>query len=177
MQYVLNIQPVYPMNLNNEWSWIHRPIIPVIYQPGLATGIDDEFGLGDIQYQGYLSPAKPGKLIWGVGPVLSFPTASDEVLGTEQWSAGPGAVVLTIRGPWVIGVLANNIWSFAGDNDRSDVSQGLLQYFINYNFPNGAYLTTAPVINANWEADSDDRWTVPFGVEYRAVETDLLRNE
>jgi hypothetical protein len=68
-----------------------------------------------------------------------------------------------MNGPWVIGVLANNIWSFAGDDDRKNVNQGLLQYFINYNFPGGLYLTTAPIITANWEADSDDRWTVPFG--------------
>jgi hypothetical protein len=163
MQYLLNIQPVYPMNLNENWNWIHRLIIPIIDQPELAPGIGDEFGLSDIQYQGYLSPAKSGELIWGIGPVLSFPTASDESLGTEKWSAGPGAVVLTIQGPWVIGVLANNIWSFAGDDDRNNVNQGLLQYFVNYNFPGGLYLTTAPIITANWEADSDDRWTVPFG--------------
>ena len=163
MQYLLNIQPVYPMNLNEKWNLINRLIIPIINQPELVPGMGDEFGLGDIQYQGYLSPAKPGKVVWGVGPVLSFPTASDEVLGTEQWSAGPGAVVLTIRGPWVIGALINNIWSFAGDDDRADVNQGLLQYFINYNFPGGLYLTTAPIITANWEADSDNMWTVPFG--------------
>jgi hypothetical protein len=163
MQYLLNIQPVYPMNINKNWNWIHRLIIPILDQPELAPGIGEEFGLSDIQYQGYLSPAKPGKWIWGIGPVVSFPTASDEVLGTEKWSAGPGAVLLTIRGPWVIGVLANNIWSFAGDDDRDDVNQALLQYFINYNFPGGLYLTTAPIITANWEADSDDRWTVPFG--------------
>jgi hypothetical protein len=163
MQYILNIQPVYPMNLNNEWNWIHRAIIPFVDQPELAPGIGDEFGLSDIQYQGYLSPAKPGKWVWGIGPVLSFPTASDESLGTEKWSAGPGAVVLTMRGSWVIGVLANNIWSFAGDDDRADVNQGLVQYFVNYNFPGGLYLTTAPVITADWEADSDERWTVPFG--------------
>ena len=163
MQYLLNIQPVYPMNLNEKWNLINRLIIPIINQPELVPGMGDEFGLGDIQYQGYLSPAKPGKVVWGVGPVLSFPTASDEVLGTEQWSAGPGAVVLTIRGPWVIGALINNIWSFAGDDDRADVNQGLLQYFINFNFPGGLYLTTAPIITANWEADSDNMWTVPFG--------------
>jgi hypothetical protein len=163
MQYILNIQPVYPTNLNNEWNWIHRLIIPIIDQPELAHGIGDEFGLSDIQYQGYLSPAKPGKLVWGIGPVVSFPTASDASLGTEKWSAGPGAVVLTMKGPWVIGAIINNIWSFAGDDDRADVNQGLLQYFINYNFPGGLYLTTAPIITANWEADSEDRWTVPFG--------------
>ena len=162
-QYLLNIQPVYPMNLNKEWNWIHRLIIPVINQPELVPGTGDTFGLSDIQYQGYFSPAKSGELLWGIGPVVSFPTASDKLIGTEKWSAGPGGVVLKVQGPWVIGVIANNIWSFAGDDDRADVNQMLLQYFINYNFPSGMYVTTAPIITANWEADSDDRWTVPFG--------------
>ncbi|MEW6743839.1 MAG: neuromedin U [Planctomycetota bacterium] len=163
--YVLNIQPVYPMSVNEEWSIIHRPIIPIIDQPEIVPGFGDEFGLGDIQYQAYLAPAEPGKVIWGVGPVLQFPTASDDVLGTEQWAAGPGAVVLRMDGPWVYGALANNIWSYAGDDDRADVNQMLVQPFVNYNLPGGWYVSSAPIITANWEADrGGDTWTVPLGV-------------
>ncbi len=77
--------------------------------------------------------------------------------------AGPAAVVLTMRAPWVFGILGQNIWSFAGDGDRDDVNQMLVQYFVNYNLPNGWYLTSSPIITANWEADSDNTWTVPFG--------------
>ena len=163
VQNVLNIQPVVPFNLSENWNLITRTIAPVIYQPELVPGAGDEFGLGDINATLFLSPAKPGKILWGIGPVFSFPTASDTVLGTEKWSAGPSAVALKIQGPWVVGALANNIWSYAGDDDRSDVNQFLLQYFINYNLPEGWYLSSAPIITANWEADGDDRWTVPFG--------------
>jgi hypothetical protein len=132
--------------------------------PELAPGIGPETGLGDIQFTTFLSPAKPGRLIWGVGPVLRFPTASDELLGSEKWSAGPSAVLLTMDGPWVYGVLAQNVWSFSGDSDRADVNEMLLNPFVNYNLPNGWYLNSAPNIIANWEADdSDDRWTVPVG--------------
>ncbi len=66
-------------------------------------------------------------------------------------------------GSWVIGALASNVWSVAGDDDRADVNSFLGQYFINYNYPSGWYLTSAPIITANWEADSGEKWTVPFG--------------
>ncbi|GAB4343859.1 MAG: hypothetical protein Kow0099_22690 [Candidatus Abyssubacteria bacterium] len=174
-EYILNIQPVIPISLNEDWNVITRTIIPVVSEPaflhddvpGLPSYIPDDdrtTGLSDIQFTAFLSPAKSGKLIWGIGPVFQFPTATDEILGAEKWCAGPSAVALTIRGPWVIGGLINNIWSFAGDDDREDVNKFLAQPFVNYNLPKGWYLTSSPVITANWKADdSDDRWTVPVG--------------
>ena len=163
VQNVLNIQPVIPVKLSENWNLITRTIAPLIYQPELGPGSDSEFGLGDINATLFLSPAKAGKIIWGAGPAFSFPTASDKVLGSEKWSAGPSVVALKIQGPWVVGCLASNLWSFAGDDDRQDVNQFLFQYFINYNLPEGWYVSSAPIITANWEADSDNTWTVPFG--------------
>ena len=163
MQDILNVQPVVPLKLNADWNLITRTIFPLIYQPELVPGYGDEFGLGDINMSLFLSPAKPDKIIWGVGPALSFPTATNAVLGTEKWSAGPTAVALKIQGPWVVGALASNLWSYAGEENREDVNQFLLQYFINYNLPEGWYLSSAPIITADWKADSGDQWTVPFG--------------
>jgi hypothetical protein len=162
-QNILNIQPVIPMQLNENWNWIHRTIFPLINQPSLGPGMGSEFGLGDILYQGFLSPVNTEGTVWGVGPAISIPTASDEVLGTEKWSAGPAAVVLRMPGRWVYGSLIYNIWSFAGESDRKHVNQMLIQPFINYNFPGGWYLTSAPIMTANWNADSSDAWTVPIG--------------
>ena len=162
-QNILNIQPVVPIGLSEDWNLITRTIAPVIYQPEIVDGTGSEFGLGDINTTLFLSPAKPGKLIWGVGPAFSFPTATDDVLGTDKWSAGASVLALTIQGPWVVGGLASNLWSFAGDDDRADVNQFLFQYFINYNMADGWYLSSAPIITANWEADSGNQWTVPFG--------------
>ncbi len=163
-QYVLNIQPVYPMSLNEDWNFIARTIFPVISQPQVVPGGDRETGLGDIIFQGFFSPKESGKIIWGAGPALSLPTATDDVLGTEKWSAGPAAVALSMNGPWVYGALVQNVWSFAGDDDRGHVSQFLVQPFLNYNLPDGWYLSSAPSITANWAAhDNDDRWTVPVG--------------
>jgi hypothetical protein len=163
-QYVLNIQPVLPGKVTNEWNLITRPIIPVIRQPDLIDG-GETWGLADIQLQTYLSPSGTDKVTWGVGPVFQFPSATDgKKLGTQKWSAGPGAVVLTQPGKWVIGALANNLWSFAGDSDREDVNLMTIQPFINYNFGKGWYVSTSPIITANWEAHgSDNTWTVPVG--------------
>lgn len=163
VQNVLNIQPVIPISIDADWNVITRTILPIISQPALAPGEDRTNGLGDMQFTAFLSPAKASGLIWGVGPVFQFPTNTAPELGTDKWGAGPSAVVLRIDGPWVYGALANNIWSFAGDSSDPDVNQFLLQYFVNYNFPGGWYLSSAPVITANWEASSDDRWTVPVG--------------
>ena len=162
-QNVLNIQPIIPFNLTDNWNLITRTIVPVIYQPDVLSNSGGEFGLGDINMTLFLSPSKPGKLIWGLGPIVSFPTATDKTLGTDKWSAGPSVVLLTTTGDWVIGVLANNVWSFAGDDDRDDVNQLLLQYFINYNFQGGWYLSSAPINTANWKADDGNRWTIPIG--------------
>ena len=170
-------QPVYPANFGKV-NLINRAIIPINYLAGQEVTVpareqiqddyftfktDSVFGMGNITYQGFISPAKPGKLIWGAGPVLQIPTHTDDRLGTDKWSAGPGLVALAMPGKWVLGCLGYNIWSFAGTSDEDDVNSLLFQYFINYNIANGWYLTSAPVITANWEADSSQRWTVPLG--------------
>jgi len=153
--YTLNIQPVIPFKLNEEWNLITRTIIPITSQPSLFPGMDSAAGLGDINPTFFFSPAKPGEWIWGVGPTFTFPTATDDLLGTERWSAGPAVVLLTMRGPWVVGALANNQWSFAGPGHNGQkVNSFLLQPIINYNLPKGWYLVSSPIITANWEADS-----------------------
>lgn len=168
---VLNIQPVIPVTLG-DWNLINRTIAPVIYLPDLTRGLESlpegidggsSFGLGDINHTVFVSPAQPGEVIWGIGPSITLPTATDDELGSEKWSAGPSAVVLITPKPWVAGALVRQLWSFAGDDDRSDVNQFLLQPFVNYNLDAGWYLVSAPIITANWEADSDDRWVVPVG--------------
>jgi len=161
-QWILNVQPVIPITLSEDWNLITRTIMPIINQPSPAPGVPSAFGLGDINPSFFFSPAKSGKLIWGVGPTFTFPTATDSLLGSGKWSAGPAAVALTMQGHWVIGVLANQQWSYAGWGDQ-DVSALLIQPFINYNLPHGWYLNSVPIMTANWEANSDDRWTVPIG--------------
>lgn len=174
VQNVLNIQPVIPITLNENWNLITRTIIPVLSQPDFyTTGEGRVTGLGDITLSTFFSPSDSGPFTWGAGPIFLFPTAFDgplggisdsggESLGSDKWGAGISAVGLMMPGNWVIGSLFSNVWSFAGSGDR-DINLFTWQYFINYNLPKGWYLTSAPIITANWEADSDNTWTIPFG--------------
>jgi hypothetical protein len=153
-QNILNVQPVYPVSLGDDWTLITRTILPVMSQP-LADG-DRENGLGDTTFTGFFSPKDSGKLTWGVGPVVLIPTSTDDSLGNGDWGGGLSAVFLGMPGNWVVGSLFSNVWA-------EDLNLFTWQYFINYNIPNGNgfYLTSAPIMTANWDADSDDRWTIP----------------
>jgi hypothetical protein len=163
-QDVLNIQPVVPLRVNNDWNVISRTIVPVVSAPQLAPGGDRIGGLGDISLALYLSPAKTStSFIWGVGPALTFATATNEVLGQGKFSAGMSAVALTIQGHWLVGTLVTDVASVAGESYRKDVHQMLVQPFVNYNFSRGWYLVSSPIITANWEARSGQQWTVPMG--------------
>ncbi len=158
----LNIQPVWPVTLNESWNLITRTIVPVISQPARFPGEDREDGLGDTTFTAFFSPRDSGKWVWGVGPVALLPTATDDRLGSDKWGLGPSVVVLTMPGQWVIGSLVSNVWSVGGSGDQ-DVNLFTWQYFVNYNFPGGWYLSSAPIITANWEAESGEKWTLPFG--------------
>ena len=165
-QDVLNIQPVIPVSASKNWNLVIRWITPIIYQPlpnpssTIETGV---YGFGDMQPTFFLVPKKTSKLIWGAGPIVQIPTATSEYLGQGKLGLGPSVVLLTQPGPWTIGALANNVWSIAGSGGRPAVNQFLMQYFINYNLKKGWYLSTSPILTANWESSNGNRWTVPFG--------------
>jgi hypothetical protein len=163
-QNVLNIQPVIPVSVSSEWNIITRTILPVISQPALYPGDDRANGIGDLQFSAMLSPAVPVGAIWGVGAIVQAPTNSNG-LGNDNWGLGPQAVVLKLEkgSPWVYGVLVNNIWSLADSGNGGSYNNGLIQPFLNYNFPSGFYVNTVPMITVNWKAASDQRWTVPLG--------------
>jgi hypothetical protein len=162
-QNVLNIQPVIPTKLNDNWNLIIRVIQPIVWQPYPTQPTGGEYGLGDMNPTLFLSPGKPGKVIWGVGPAFVIPTATNQILGQGKFSLGPSVVALAQPGNWTVGALTNNVWSVAGSGGRPPVNQMLLQYFINYNMKKGWYLTSSPILTANWRADSGNIWTVPFG--------------
>lgn len=166
-QHLLNIQPVYPINLNSEWNLITRTIVPVISQPAFAAGQDREFGIGDIQFSTFFSPKQAvGGWVWGAGVIAQLNSATNDRLGQGAWGLGPTAVALHLGKTWVYGALINNVWSVSTDAGRPRVNQMLLQPFVNYNFPDhpGRYLSFSPIITANWEAESGQRWVVPLGL-------------
>jgi hypothetical protein len=161
---VLNFQPVVPLSISRDWNLIWRTILPIVDQPVLVPGGDGATGIGDTLISGFFSPAHSGRAIWGVGPVIAIPTGDDKTLGTGRWSAGPTIVVLRQAGPWTYGALANHLWSFAGDDDRSRVNQTFLQPFFAYAGPGGVTWSINSETTANWEAKTGERWTVPVNL-------------
>lgn len=184
-QNVLNIQPVVPVHVSDEWNMIIRWITPLLWQPAPGSadlqvfGIVENtpayllaqdaqknagvYGFGDTVPTFFFSPAKPHKLIWGLGPAFTLPTATSTVLGQGKLSLGPSFVALAQPGKWTLGDLINNVWSVAGSGSRPAVNQMLNQYFITYQLGKGWYVTSSPIITANWKAESGKVWTVPFG--------------
>ena len=164
-QNVLLVQPVIPMSIDNDWNFIARPIIPLLDQPAYTDSQNRNCGIGNIQFQGFFSPKKPvNDWVLGFGPYLEFPTNSgpDGRFGSDNCSAGPAFLALQMKGPWVYGGLVTQLWSYAGND--AEVNTTAIQPFVNYNLPNGWYLTSGPTLTANWSApDSDDQWTIPVG--------------
>jgi hypothetical protein len=161
-QYKLNIQPVIPVSISPDWNLISRTILPVITQDGVS-GSGSQTGLGDIVQSFFFSPKAPtaGGWIWGAGPVLLVPTATNNVLGSEKWGAGPTAVALKQENGWTYGILANHIWSFAGTASRSDVSATLIQPFLAYTTPKQTTFATKVESTYDWE---NKQWTVPINL-------------
>jgi len=134
-RFTLNIQPVIPIKLNEDWNLISRTILPVINQSDIAPGVGSQAGVGDLVQSLFFSPSSPtaSGLIWGAGPVVLAPTGSDRLLSGRQWGAGPTAVALVQSRGWTAGVLANDIWSFAATaSGARDISTTFVQPFLSY---------------------------------------------
>ncbi|UCG67219.1 MAG: transporter, partial [Deltaproteobacteria bacterium] len=161
-RWTLVAKPVVPLTLNSNWNLISRTIVPYIDQQDIVPGAGSQSGLGDFQESLFLSPAQPKNgFIWGAGPIFLFPTATDDLLGSEKWGVGPTGVVLKQEGPWTYGMLANHVWSFAGDSDRSDISSTFLQPFLAFNTKTATTLTLQTETTYNWE---NEEWSVPINV-------------
>ncbi len=157
-KWTTNIQPVIPFGINDDWNVISRTILPVVDQEGIALGgANDAFGLGDTVQSFFFAP-KTSDPIWGIGPVFLIPTATDSLLGSEKWGAGPTAVVLKQDGPWTYGALANHLWSFAGDDSRDDVNATFFQPFVSYITPTKTTFTLNSETTYDW---TNEQWNVP----------------
>jgi hypothetical protein len=162
-QFVLEIEPVIPFHLPNDWSLVTRTDLLVINQPGTEPGQGDTFGFGDTELSLFVSPPSTEALVWGLGPLILFPSASANVLGAGKWGSGPTAAAIYSTGPWELGLLVDNVWSFAGDRTRPAVNVMTIEQDLQYSWPNGWFLAYGPSITADWTASSSDRWTVPVG--------------
>lgn len=156
----LLIEPVVPVRISEKWMVISRTIVPVVVVPRLSSTAEVDHGLSNIQPQFYLSPAHTGKFVWGAGPQLWLPTATDDKLGINKWGGGPAVVGLFRSGHLLAGSLVGN--EFGGVNHVHE-NQMTINWFVFYNFKHGWYVLSTPIVTADWTAERDKRWTVPVG--------------
>src|SRR5262245_33340534 len=164
-QPTVNFQPRIPLGLTDDWRIVSRSNVSIIHTPSP----DEATGLGDIDVSLFLTPAKTAKWVWGVGPIVQFPTATDTTLGTGKWSAGPTAALLYVDGPCVNCILVSQLWSFAGSSNRANVSLTQIEVQLSYAFPTDWYIQTAPTISYDGQAPSGQHWVVPIGADIGKV--------
>jgi hypothetical protein len=153
-QDILNVQPVIPIHVNDDWNVITRTILPLIWQPSLQPVQTVPFGIGPTTFSAFLSPKNPANgWLWGVGPVMQLPTISNKTLGSPVWGGGPTAVLVYMKGPWV----------GTSGHGGTQYNMFLTQPFVNYNFGEGWYVGTSPIITANWLTTGNNAWTLPVG--------------
>jgi hypothetical protein len=164
-QDVLQFEPVVPFHITPDWNLIARAIIPAVWNPSLSPAPSVPQGIGPTDFSAFFSPSHPvNGWTWGVGPIVQIPTISSPTLGSNVWGVGPTAVVVKTEGPIVAGLLVNNVFSLGGTSGPGGTryAKFLAQPFFNYNFDNGWFVGTAPIITAN-EYGSGQRWTLPIG--------------
>ncbi len=156
----INVQPVIPFAINEEWNLITRTIVPLIDKQDFPVSAMNKSGLGDIVASQFFSPAQPtaSGWIWGAGPVELLPTTTDEALGGEKWGLGPTGVALKQKGAWTFGLLANHIWSVAGDDSRADINATFLQPFLSLTTKTYTTIGIVSESTYNWETE---QWSVP----------------
>ena len=169
---IVRLLPVNSLLVKDTWRLVNVALITLADAPGGVPGFpgnpqpipgEKVFGLADFTDAIFYTPTKSKGLMWGVGGMFGFPTATNDVLGSGKWSAGPAMRLGYQSGPWRLGLLAGNRWSFAGDSDRAEVNQLMARGLVRCRLGKGWFFIYAPIITANWNASSGQRWLVPLG--------------
>jgi hypothetical protein len=162
----INVQPVIPISISEEWNMISRTIVPLVTQSDITARSGTQSGVGDVTQSLFFSPKKPtdSGLIWGVGPVFLLPTASNDLLGGEKWGAGPTAVFLKQDSGWTYGMLANHLWSVAGTSNRADISATFLQPFLSYTTKSYMTFGVNTESTYSWKTNNTTPWLVPVNL-------------
>lgn len=161
----LNFQPIVPAAVSTNFNIITRTVVPLIFNPSMTHEISAVAGLGDIQITPFLSPAPTGPWVWGIGPVIQLPTHSSRTLGNDNLGLGPSAAVLRWEpgSPWVLGGIAYTAWSLGTSPSAASYSIGYLQPLLTYVFEDGLYVTSSPILKADWLAAAGRQILLPLG--------------
>ncbi|MFC4992379.1 hypothetical protein [Rubritalea tangerina] len=164
---VLNFQPGMPIPMANDFTFIARPVFPLVTSPVLDTNgdtIKHTTGIGDIQMLSLYGPDKSKGFVWGLGTTMKFPTASSEFIGAGKWQAGPAAMAFHFGDKWTLGALAEHWWSFAGDSDRAHTNETNIKYIVRHKLPDAWSIGAGPTIAINWKEKPNNRYTIPVGL-------------
>jgi hypothetical protein len=154
----LNVQPVVPSQLDDDWTLISRVIVPLVDQHIPLPGDGSQSGVGDITGEFFFVPkSAPGGVIWGAGPALLVPTHTD-FISAGKWALGPTAVMLKQAAGWTVGALANHLWSVGGSGTQN-VSSTFLQPFLSYTTKDAWTFGLNAESSYDWTAQ---QWTVPI---------------
>lgn len=153
-----NVQPVIPIALNKDWNLISRTIVPIIHQTNVTAPGASQSGLGDIVQSIFISPNKTEPFIWGLGPAVLVPTATNSAFASKQLGLGPTAVVLKQQNGWTVGALWNHIWRVAGGSGRPKVNSDFIQPFLSYSTRDGWSYTLNTESTYDWTGNG---WAVP----------------
>jgi hypothetical protein len=168
-QDILDIQPVIPIHINEDWNVITRTILPLVWSPSFQPAATvPPFGLAPITFSAFLSPAQTiDGWTWGVGPIIELPTATNKTLGSNVWGVGPAFVAVRTAHPWVYGVLVNTAFSLGGTPGPAGTRYVLttINPFINYNFGEGWFVGSSMVTTASWDTGGQ-KWTLPVGAQF-----------
>ena len=164
---ILRIMPLYSFSLGENWKLANLTILTLADAPGTPAfpgepGAEKVAGASDLLHASFFTPKNNHKVIWGLGPAFSLPTATDEALGSEKWTAGPAFRFAYRTDNWNLGFVAVQRWSFAGTGNRNDVNQLLIRGNIRRQLRNNWYFVSAPLISANWDRPGQD-WLIPAG--------------
>jgi hypothetical protein len=157
----INVEPTIPIPIGADLLLIARPNATMTYLPSPH----EQFGLEDLQTSFFLTPLHAIKWLWGIGPILQFPTATGRQLGTARWSAGPTAALVYSNGPWFNGLLTYHLMSFSGDRARGSVNQTYIEPLVSYNFQSGWYAQCDPQMTYDWTATTGNAWVLPMGAD------------
>jgi hypothetical protein len=165
MMTVINMQPVLPVKLSENWSMINRMILPfVIVQPDYTTESDNTVGMGALNYSAFFVPKPFGSVEIGIGPAMIIPTNTSNALGDGQFAIGPSMVLFSGHKKWTYGFVAQQTWAFNSPNGAPLYNAFLMQYFVNYNFQHGWSVGTGPIITVDWTAEEGEKAVVPIGL-------------
>jgi hypothetical protein len=170
------IQPVMPIPLKKiGLTLMNRPSLPIFLNDpvpqknamGDFSGFDDLSGIGDLTIQsslGNMQPTSFGMYMWGAGADLIFPTASEDELGSEKYSAGPVVMLVGFTENYTFGGVVSHVWSYAGESSRKDVNQTQLQFIYFKQLGNGWQIGDNPTWMIKSNTDSDEKYDIPIGL-------------